>query len=99
MPFRAECEATLDYNISKEAFFDLPGDEWKSLQIEDADWNPHYMWVTESRVFTFSGLLAIAVDIAQVRADSPEHELDQQLVKDYSEITVDDIHSIEIYPL
>jgi hypothetical protein len=40
-----------------------------NLPYEDADWNPHYMWVREGRTLEISGMLAISVDIPQVIAD------------------------------
>lgn len=44
---------------------------------------------------TISGTLAISIDVAQVILD-PGENLDTQAVKDFSEVAVDEIDSLEI---
>jgi hypothetical protein len=56
------------------------------------------MWVREGRTLEISGMLAISVDIPQVIADSPPDSLDEDSIRDYSEVTVDQVDSIEIKP-
>jgi hypothetical protein len=73
----------------------MPDEESDSLGIEDPDWNPSYMWVSELRTLAISGTLSISIDVVQVIPDPGEH-LDPQAVKDFSEVAVDEIDSLEI---
>jgi hypothetical protein len=95
IPFEAEGEATLDYFLLKTSYYEMPDEESDSLGIEDPDWNPSYMWVSELRTLAISGTLSISIDVVQVIPDPGEH-LDPQAVKDFSEVAVDEIDSLEI---
>jgi hypothetical protein len=96
VPFEAELEATLDYFLMKSTYFEMPDIESEALGINDSDWNPSYMWVEESCALEINGMLAIAVDVSQVIADSSLDTLDEASVKDYAEVTIDDLRSIKL---
>jgi len=96
LPFDAEIEATLDYFLLKTTYYVMPDEESDSIDIEDSDWNEYYMWVSETRPLSVAGTLAISIDTAEIIEVSPPGQIDPDAVRDYAEVTVDEIDSVEI---
>lgn len=96
IPFEAEVEGTLDYFLLKTSYYVMPDEESDSIEIQDSDWNDHYMWVSESRILTVAGTLAISIDTAAIVEASPVGQIDPDIVRDYSEVTIDGLDTIEI---
>jgi hypothetical protein len=72
----------------------MPDEECDDLEIQEPDWNAAYMWVREHVVFEVSGMLAISIDIPRVIANSQPGTIDNESVKHYSEITIDQVDEI-----
>lgn len=96
VPFEAELEGTLDYFLLKSTYYEMPDEECDDLEIQEPDWNASYMWVREDVVLEVSGMLAISIDIPHLIANSQPGHIDNESVKDHSEITIDQVDEIGI---
>ena len=96
IPFKAGVWAALDYFLMESTYYGMSHDERILIEVQDPEWTESTMWVTETRYLKVEGQVGILIDVNQLIKNSKDDRLDTNTLLYGSEITVDELDSLEI---
>ena len=96
IPFKAGVWAALDYFLMESTYYGMSHDERILIEVQDPEWTESTMWVTETRYLKVEGEVGILIDVNQLIKNSKDDRLDTDTLLYGSEITVDELDSLEI---